>query len=107
MGDAADDLMDWEFKTFGYDDDWDVFQPRRKSFQAGTGDYNWKIKGGEVISMWDMEERHLLNSIQICKDHGNTGKQNQLEEVYNTKYNKDPNKQMTHIDFLKRTGDLD
>lgn len=59
-----------------------------KTFQSGSGNYMWRDRSGVAISMRKMTDEHIMNAIQICKKHGNSGKMLQLKEVINERYGK-------------------
>lgn len=110
MGDAADDAFDAYIDSLSDDYDVDDDPPGRKnrSYQSGTGNFMWRIAGGQTISMWDMDEQHLRNSINICDRHANTGKKSQLQHVLKEKYQKTPDEDDDgYQDFLRRIGEIE
>lgn len=83
MGDAADDAYNaWLTSDEHVFDD----LPRRRGFQAGTGNYMWRQADGTVIDMHEMSNDHISNSIRKCEQYGNTGKKAQLEQVLRDRF---------------------
>ena len=57
------------------------YSKRKKSYQAGTGDFKWKTADRIVLDMNEMSIAHLKNAIAICESMGQTGKLTQLQQV--------------------------
>jgi hypothetical protein len=77
MGEIADQIVDrmifGGFERPG--------KKRRRTYQSGVGDFMWRTKTGEELSMWDMDTQHLRNAAKMCASNGNTGKAKQLRKV--------------------------
>ena len=89
MGEYADDIID-QIIDYNIDGVFTYKSPRKKSFQSGSGDFNWRTRNG-VLSMYEMSESHLRNAIKLCDDMGNHGKQAQLQYVLKEKYQNEEN----------------
>lgn len=54
------------------------------NYQAAVGRFKWRAADGEIVSMYDMDERYLRNCLALCERHENTGKANDFREVLAT-----------------------
>lgn len=77
MSEFTDNLINRMF----FDGDRKSFKEKKRTFQAGSGNYKWRKSDGTVVNMKDMTTAHLKNAIDICKKKANSGKLEQLEEV--------------------------
>ncbi len=94
MGDAADDAFDsWLAHEF------DARYAKPVPYQRGTGRFMWRNYEGEILDMRSMTDAHLRNVAAYCRQHGNTGKLADIEQVLSER---EPS---GLADLRQRTGD--